>query len=205
MKALTMLFCFIVVFVITAEAQTEITVTRDSVTVPKIKKILVLSMNNIYENRITVENEITWWLNDRGYWAYPANKLSDSKEFPSKVLIHKMVEDNDLDGVLISDIIDVQMKEHYENTQERYNYNPTAPSYNNFLDSYRNELKQGYNYNTRLFVFKTRIFDVKTQNMIFEANSSTQQTEDLDKAIENYSKSLTRVIIRRKVLEKREN
>ncbi len=186
-------------------AQTEVSVVHYQDSLLKPKKILVLSMNKIFENRKTVENEISWWLNSRGFNAFPANKLSSTEDFPSTAMIHKMVEDNGFDGVLISNIIDIQMKERYENTQQHYNYNPTVPTYTNFLDAYKNEFNMGYNYNTKTYMIDTKIFDVKTETLLLETNSSTQESNDLDKTIENYSKSLARIIAKKKVLEKKKN
>ena len=201
-RRLTLFFIFFIPLHI-SYAQTNINIIRYTHLPYKFKKILVISLNKIYEDRKTIENEISWWVNNKGFRAYSYNKLSQSQELPSSNIINNVVEENEFDAVLVSDITDIQMKERYENRQSRNNYNPAKPSFYNFLDTYNNSTNLGYNYNTKSYIINTRLFEVKSENVIFEVTSDTYESINLDKAIESYAKSLANALKKSKFLEKK--
>jgi len=200
------IYCFFILFSVNNHsfAQTNFNIIKSGHPSTKFKKILVISLNKIYEDRKTVENEISWWLNNKEFMAYSYNKLTDAQELPSSKLINDVVAENNFDAILVSDITDVQMKERYENNQRQNNYNPSAPLFYNFLESYNNAYKLGYNYNTKSYLIQTRLFEVKSEAVVFESSSDTYESINLDKAIENYSKSLANALKKSKLLEKRE-
>ena len=196
MKPLLIFFLSFFVAVISLQAQTDITVVRKTRPDHLLKKILVLSMVKNYENRKTVENEITWWINDMGFTAYSCNKLQKNEDLPSTELIKSLVEDNGFDGVLISELVDVQMKERYENNPDRNRYNPTIPTYYNVLDA--------YNYNTKSFEINTKLFEVNNNDILFESNSNTYESTDLERSVESYGKAMAKILKRSKILGKRQ-
>ena len=203
MKQLFIFFLSFFISLISLHAQTDISVVKKSQPSHPLKKILILSLVKNNENRETLENEISWWLNDRGYAAFACNKLQKDENLPTTELIKSLVDENGFDGVLISDLVDVQMKERYDSNPQRYRYNPTTPAFYNYLDASRNAYNMGYNYNTKSFEVNTKLFEVTDNDVLFECNSSTYESSNLENAIESYSKALSRLLKRSKVLAKK--
>ena len=58
-----------------AFAQSGLSANKQGKPTHLYKKVLVLSLNRIYDFRKTVEDEITWWLKEKGFNAHSCNKL----------------------------------------------------------------------------------------------------------------------------------
>ncbi len=204
MKKYCIIFFLILFAAGTVTAQTNIEIIKSDHPEQQLKKILVLSLLKDDDSRKTVENEISWWLNDKGFRAYSCNKLIQSPGIPTQKMIDDLVSQQGFDGILVSDLTDIKMKERYESNSRQNNYNPTTPTFYNFLDTYANTYQQGYNYNTKSYVINTHLYDKLTGQTLLEVKSSTYESLDLDRAIENYAKALSRVMVKSRILEKRE-
>jgi hypothetical protein len=203
MKQLLISSLILFTVTISVQAQTDITVSLVTRPAQPLKKILILSMLKNYDNRKTVENEISWWINDKGYAAFACNKIQKNQDLPSRELIKSMVDENGFDGVLISNLVDVQMKERFEINPDRTGYNPMVPTFYNYLDAYGNAYNLGYNYNTKSFEITTKLFEVSDNVELYECSSSTYQSSDIDKAIENYAKAMAKSLKKNKILQKK--
>ena len=203
MRQLSTLFLLFFIPSAILYAQTDITVISKDRPSQPLKKILVLSMVKSYENRKTVENEISWWMNDRGFAAFACNKLQKNQDLPNTDLIKKMVEENGFDGILISDLVDVQMKERYESNPQRNSYNPSTPAFYNLLDAGNNAYNMGYNYNTKSFEVNTKLFEGTDHDVLLECNSNTYESSDIENAIESYARALSKLLKRSKFIEKK--
>lgn len=203
MKRLLVFFLSVFIVSISLQAQTDITIIKKTQTSNPLKKVLILSPVKNFENRKTLENEISWWMNDRGYAAYACNKLQKNESLPSSELIKSLVDENGFDGILISNLVDVQMKERYESNPEKNRYNPTVPTAYNYLDANQNAYNMGYNYNSKSFEVNTKLFEVDSDSVLFESNSNTYESSNIENAIEGYARSLSKALKKSKILEKK--
>lgn len=203
MKQPTILLLLIFSNILSVQAQTDIAVIKKTHPSKPLKKILILSPVKNYENRKTLENEISWWINDKGFAAFSCNKLQKNENLPTTELIKLLVEENGFNGVLISDLVDVQMKERYKSNTQRNSYNPSVPSFYNYLDANNNAYTMGYNYNTKSFEVNTKLFKADDYDILFECNSNAYESTNFENAVESYAKALSRMLKHSKILEKK--
>jgi hypothetical protein len=65
-------------------AQTSVKTEKLGKTTHSFSKVLIVALNKMYENRKTVEAELTWWISDQGYNAFPYQRFNNSIELPSR-------------------------------------------------------------------------------------------------------------------------
>lgn len=193
-------FLVLLYFTVAAEAQSNHADNKSDHPAHSYKKILIVSLIRVYDFRVTVEDEISWWLRDKGFDVYSCNKFFPSQDLPSNKAINNVIEKNDFDAVLISDVKDIKDRERFEDTQQRYNYDPGKPKIYYYFDSYNNAYNQGYTYNTKSYQIDTKLFDVKSEEVVFEVKSTTYESVNLDEAIEKFAKSLANTIKKSKLL-----
>jgi hypothetical protein len=183
-------------------AQTSVKTEKIQDSSHPLNKVLIVALNKIPENRKTVEAELTWWINDQGFNAFPYQKFNSSPELPSNDQVKEVISANNFDGVLVSTVTDIQQKERFEKNQQNYYYNPYTPTFYNYLDGYNNIYSIRYTYNTKTFIVETLLFDIASEKPILRITSSTFEEVELDKAIESYAKAMAKALKKSKCLQK---
>jgi hypothetical protein len=185
-------------------AQTSVKTEKIGTPGHPFSKVMIVALNKMFENRKTVEEELTWWISDKGYNAFPYQKFNSSRELPVKDQIKAAIDSNNFDAVLISSVKDIQQKERYEHNPQGYYYSPLTPTFYNYLDTYNYIYSIGYTYNTKTYVVETLLFDIASEQPVLRITSSTYEDVELDKAIESYAKALSKALMKSKMLAKKE-
>jgi hypothetical protein len=167
-----------------------------------LKKIMILHLGENYDIRKTVEGEITYWLSKFKFIAAPSNRFFNHSRIPTQENIIKVLEDNNFDGILTTIFVNIESKERFENPQSAYNLSPNSPTFYNILDSYQNKYSTGYVIQETAFVVETKLFEAIDKQNLYEASTETYQTQSMDLAVENFSKSIARDLKKSKLLEK---
>jgi hypothetical protein len=170
----------------------------------QLGKIIILHLGGIYENRRMIEDELTYWLNQEGYQAFPSYRFLETRNLPSKAELETMISENGFDGILITRVTDIDTRERYENTQQRYGSSPTEPVFYNYLDSYNNQFSTGYSFLERTYVIDIELHSVEDEKLIYKTNAETRVSESLDKVVENFSKTIAKNLKRSNLLKKKD-
>lgn len=186
----------------TAHAQTYFQSTTLEEIDGTLQKVLILHLGEDYDIRKTVEGEITFWLNKLKYSAAPSNRYFDHDKIPSRENILQVLEENDFDGIVTTNFINIESKQRFENPQSAYNLSPNSPTFYNFLDSYQNKYSTGYSIQETAFVVETKLFRTQDQQNLYRASTETYQTQSMDQAVEEFSKTIAKDLKKTKLLEK---
>jgi hypothetical protein len=104
--------------------------------------------------------------------------------------------------VLITRLQDIDARERYENTQQRYSSSPSDPVFYNYLDSYRNQYTTGYNFLELIYIVNTELYSVGEERLIYKSTTETRESDTQDFAVEDFSKSIAKSLNRTDLLEK---
>jgi hypothetical protein len=168
-----------------------------------LEKIIILHLGGIYDNRRLIEDELTYWLNHEGYSASPSYRYLQSQNLPNKVELSAILLENNFDGVLITQLKDIDTRERFENTQQRYNASPTDPVFYNYLDAYKNQYKAGYSFLERTYIVDVELHAVKDEKLIYKSTAETRDLESLDLVVEDFSKTIAKNLKRSNLLKKK--
>lgn len=168
-----------------------------------LKKIAVLFVSNIYDDRILFEDEITYWLKRNRYNARASHKLFEEKSLPDKLDFAQMLKENDFDGVLIIKLSAIDDRKRYINTQDRFTTNPNEPTFYNYLDSYQNKYNTGYTFREKVYETVAQLFTSDNPELIYESSSKTMDSTNFEQAVEAYAKSVAKSLKNSKLLQKK--
>ena len=169
----------------------------------QLEKIIILHLGGIYENRKVIEDELTYWLNKEGYMAYPSYRSLQTQNLPNRLELSAIIRENDFDGILITQVKDIDTRERYENTQQRYGTSPTDPVFYNYLDSYRNQFSAGYSFLEQTYIVDIELHSVDDEKLIYKSTAETRVSESLDQVVEDFSKTIAKDLKRTKLLKKK--
>jgi len=167
--------------------------------------VLLLHYGKDFENRKTIENEVAYWLRDKGYKVTPSIDVYNNKILPSVELIKKTISTGDFDALLISRVQDVKQQDIHTDTQARYSsYDPYATTYYSWFNRQANMNTQGYSFREKAFIVETRLFDKETEKVVYSITTKTFDSESFDSVVEDFSKSIVKSIDKSKLLSQGE-
>lgn len=201
----SIVYSLIILFLIScAPTQTYIDQSIVSEDQFKLSKIIILHLGGIYENRQIIEDELTYWINQKGYNAYPSYRYFPGRDLPNREELATIIKENGFDGILITKVKDIDVRERYENTQQRYATSPSEPVFYNYLDSYKNQFSTGYSFLERNYVIDIELHAVKEEKLIYKSTAETRASESLDQVVEDFSKSIAKNLKRSDLLKKKD-
>jgi hypothetical protein len=166
-----------------------------------IKKVMVLHLGNDFENRKVIEDELTFWINHYQHNAFPSHRFFDDKSLPGKLELARIFTEQNFDGIVITQVDDIEIKDRFANTQNRYNTSPNEPVFYNYIDSYKNKYSTGYTFQEKSYVVNTRIYTTSDPDRwIYDSTTKTIETGSLDSAVEDFAKAISKNIHQNKIL-----
>jgi hypothetical protein len=156
----------------------------------KLEKIMVMYLGSNYENRKLVESEITFYINDIGFEALQSYKYFTVTHIPSADTIIMALEDNGFDGLLVVEIVDVDLKKERVNAKMTYGPAPgqgTPYLIHNYFSVYF-RYSEGYDRIDTKFELETSLFRLKDKNLIYSHTSTAYDQGDIDIALEGFAK-----------------
>jgi len=169
----------------------------------ELNKIIVLHLGGIYDNRRIIESELTYWLTKYGYNVHPSHRFLESQNLPNKIELGKVINENDFDGVLMTRLENIETRERFENTQQRYSTSPSDPVFYNYLDSYKNQYTTGYNFLELIYIVNTELYTVEEEKLIYKSITETRESDTQDLVVEDFSKSIAKSLNKTNWLKKR--
>ncbi len=169
----------------------------------QMEKITVLHLGGIYENRKVIEDELTYWLNQEGYQAFPSYRFQQTQNLPNRLELAAIIRDNEFDGILITQVKDIDTRERYENTQQRYGTSPSDPVFYNYLDSYKNQFSTGYSFLEHTYVVDIELYTVTDEKLVYKSIAETRASESLDQVVEDFSKTIAKNLKKSKLLKRK--
>lgn len=172
----------------------------------KLKKIMIMFLGHNYENRKTVESEITYYINDSGFEALQSYKYFTVTHVPEPDTIIMALEDNGFDGLLVIEIIDVALKEERVNAKMTYGPAPGPGTpylygfYNYFSIYFR--YSEGYERIDTSFELETSLFRLEDKSLIYSNTSKAYDKGDIDIALEGFAMDTAKKLKKSKTLLK---
>lgn len=169
--------------------------------VEKLEKIMIIFVGKKYENRKLLEGEMTYYINDKGFNAEPSVKYFTDTELPEKEEIIPKLEENGFDGILVVQVLDLDVKEEWENAKLKYGNSPTATPFFNY---YELSLQYTPGYSTQEFTYElvSTLFRTDDKVQLFTTVSNVYEQESLDLAMESFAQHLANQLKKSKTLVK---
>lgn len=156
----------------------------------KLEKIMVMYLGSKYENRKLVESEITYYINDSGFEALQSYKYFKVTHIPSVDTIIMALEENGFDGLLVVEVVDVDLKKERVNAKMTYGPAPgqgTPYLIHNYFSIYF-RYSEGYERIDTKFELETSLFRLADKNLIYSHTSTAYNKGDIDIALEGFAK-----------------
>jgi hypothetical protein len=167
----------------------------------KLKKIMILFLGKNYENRKSVEGELTYYINDKGFDALPSSKYIPGIGLPNKETVISALEDNDFDGILIVQVVDLNVKQKWVNAKMKYGNSTIAPVFLNYYDLSL-QYTPGYSTQEISYEVESTLFRLSDKAAVFTTTSEAYDQESLDLAMESFAQSTADQLKRSKTLLK---
>lgn len=178
-------FVFLILTVVDVYAQ-----DKKSEKGKKLEKIMIMYLGSNYENRKVVESEITYWINNSGYEALQSHKYFTVTHIPSADTIIMALEDNGFDGLLVVEVVDVDLKKERVNAKMTYGPAPgqgTPYLIHNYFSVYF-RYSEGYDRINTKFELETSLFQLEDKSLIYSNTSTAYNKGDIDIALEGFAK-----------------
>ena len=163
---------------------------KKSVKGGKLEKIMIMYLGSNYENRKVVESEITFYINDSGFEALQSYKYFTVTHIPSADTIIMALEDNGFDGLLVVEVVDVDLKKERVNAKMTYGPAPgqgTPYLIHNYFSVYF-RYSEGYERINTKFELETSLFQLVDKSLIYSNTSTAYNKGDIDIALEGFAK-----------------
>ena len=156
----------------------------------KLEKIMIMYLGSNYENRKLVESEITYYINNSGFEALQSYKYFTVTHIPSADTIIMALEDNGFDGLLVVEVVDVDLKKERVNAKMTYGPAPgqgTPYLIHNYFSVYF-RYSEGYERIDTKFELETSLFRLEDKSLIYSHTSTAYNKGDIDIALEGFAK-----------------
>jgi hypothetical protein len=167
----------------------------------KLKRIMVMFLGSNYEKRKIVEDEITYYINDSGFEALQSIRYLPKIDTLNPEHIIKALEDNGFDGLVVIEIVDVDLKKERVNAKMTYGPSPGATYMFNYFSIYY-RYSEGYERIDTAFELETSLFRLEDRSLIYSHTSSAYDKGDIELALEGFAKSTARKLKNSKTLLK---
>jgi hypothetical protein len=167
----------------------------------KLEKIMILFLGKNYENRKLLESELTYYINEKGFSAAPSTRYIPGGSIPDTETVIAALEENDFDGILVVQVIDLDVKQKWVNAKMKYGNTPTTPF---FYDYYSLSLQYSVGYSTQemSYELESTLFRTSDKSEVYTTTSRAYDRESLDLAIESFAKTTARQLKSSKKLAK---
>ena len=166
-----------------------------------LKKIMVMFLGSNYEKRKIVEDEITYYINDNGFEALQSFKYLPEIDTLNPKTIIKALEDNGFDGLVVIEIVDVELKKERVNAKMTYGPSPGTPYMFHYFSVYY-RYSEGYERIDTNFELETSLFRLEDKSLIYSNTSSAYDKGDIDLALEGFAKAIAKKLKKSKTLLK---
>jgi hypothetical protein len=178
-------------------------------TARNFKKLLIVGMSRNIPARTTVEDEVVYWMRLKKINAVSASDVLpvDRSQVPKeKEAIKKILDNEGFDGVLTVSLMDVKRETRYV---QGSNYYAPATFYGGYYGSfysyypnmYSNVYQPGYYVNSQTIYLETNLFDVSSGDLIWSAQSDTQDKSEIDELANSYAKGLVSHVLKRNIIQ----
>jgi hypothetical protein len=176
-----------------AGSYTETTWTSPNKATEKIRNVLILGLTENYENRQIVETEVSYMLLEQGV---RARKSFDILKEVNRENALRVMDSLGFNGILTMQVKSVD----YQNSRDPRTTNLIDPNYtylNYYFDTY-----QGSEYQRRIVRIESRLYERQTGNIIYLAESTTFDVQDIEVFIHDFSKSIVKGLTKGKKVVK---
>ena len=175
----------------------------------KFQNILVVAISNDIVKRGNVENTLVRTMKESGIkasassMALPQNliKMDNGKmDSTQKSHVKSQLVSMGFDGVVVISLLDVKDKQTYVPGQTYYSpshyyLSPGYGYYNYWYSSYNYLQTPGYYVNTKEVFLSTQLFDVDSEELLWAAESETQNPSNISSLSSSYSYSIVEKMI----------
>lgn len=167
----------------------------------KLEKIMIIFLGKNYDNRKSLEGELTYYINEKGFNGYPSTKYIPGIGLPDKETVIKTLEENDFDGILIVQVIDLDVKQKWVNAKMKYGNSTITPIFFSYYDLSL-QYSPGYSTQEMSYELESTLFRTSDKSEVFSTTSKAYNRESLDLAMESYARSMADQLKRSKILLK---
>jgi hypothetical protein len=211
---ITTLLSLITIVILSGCQSTQFTATwtTDNHEARQFNKLLIVGMSRSIPARTTVEDEVVYYMRVKQLRAVAGSDVLpvDRSQVPKeKEAMQAFLKKNGIDGILTVSLLDVKKETKY--VQGSNYYAPTAfyggyygSFYNYYPSMYSNVYQPGYYANSQVVYLETNLFDVETGDLIWSAQSDTQDKTEIDDLANSYARGLVTHVVKRKILKPQE-
>ncbi len=193
--------------IVTSCATTELnSVWRDDNYSEKIKKVLVIGVIKKPALKRFFENEFVQQLKNRGIDAVAGFTVLTSDKEADKDIIASKIKELDVDGVLITKLVEKKTEETYVPGEAYYGDVYRPPTYYRGWDSYysrsyRTVYSPGYTIKNEVVIVETNLYDTGSEKLVWSALSKTFVEGSSDSIIKSFIKIIIDNLNNDRILE----
>ena len=155
------------------------------------------------DTRRLLENELVYWLRQNGYDATASVKISTpTSTLPRESELRRLVDENNLDGVLTIRLIDVDQESRYVSATETRATSINDTYVYNYLNAWNDTYVPGYYANSTIIKVESNLYEVENEQIVFTSQSETLDAQDIEGLVSDFSQALTHNLNKSKVLTK---
>jgi len=158
-----------------------------------LDRVLIIAMTNQYESRTMYEQELSYYLREKGYNMFSSiNVDKEKKDLFTKEEILELIDEKNINGVITMRLKDIKSKERYS-TSDRY----ISDMYNrhnyffNYIDTYYNVYSWSYQ-PEQTVVVEANLFDASDKNLIFQIEATRKNSDSEEELAAELAKSFAK-------------
>lgn len=192
-KFLWLLGCAALMLVACADKTEVQSVWKDETGAGKVNKVFVLAVFKDPVVRRTVEYGVVGLLNGESLRAIPTLDSFPNIDDIDKVLVHKMMKEYGIDGVLVARLVDRNLEKTYVSGTSYYDGfygNRYVGGWHNYYGGGYNVFRTpGYVIENYISTVETAVFDIATDKILWSTVTTTKEN-DVSEAIKSYLKTI---------------
>ena len=167
----------------------------------EIKRILVVVLSPVVENRTTGEKETVYSLRAHKFNAFASVDFIDAeKRLPRPEEIEKILKENNLDGLLTLRLKDVEEDSRYVTASQANAMTLNQGYYYNYMNAWNAYFVPGYYTKATKITVESNIYEASDGQIVFTATSETVQATNIEYTISDVAQSVVDKIKSSKVL-----
>jgi len=167
----------------------------------EIKTILVAALSPVPENRITAEEEMVYWLRKNKYNAFASiDFIKPEKRLPRPEEIEKILNENNLDGLITLRLKDVEEDSRYVSANERNAMTINQGYYYNYMNAWNAYFVPGYYSKAKMITIESNVYETSDGKIVFTADSDAMQATNIEYTISDLVQGVVSNIKTSKVL-----
>lgn len=194
----------ILFFIFAGCSSVSVHTSKPNPSTASLDRILIIAMTNQYDTRTMYEQELSYYLREKGYNMFSSiNVDKEKKDLFTREEILELIDEKNINGVITMRLKDIQSKERYA-TSDRYisDMNNRHNYFFNYIDTYYNVYSWSYQPEKTVIV-EANLFDASNKTLIFQIEATRKNSDSEEELAGELAKSFAKALAGSGLLKKK--